>query len=371
MVFRPPDKQPDIENLEISLVNSKLQQKNPALFDTIRGLIQRVRQFQGLVVNDITSINESIAALTNVVNNINIAAVVTNPVAIMPVIEGMDGEEGFIIPGPRGRDGLDGKTIFFPNEYDEPIESAPLFPQPYSEQASEVTFTTTGNIDDLDFSNVQLIRFNNATDTTLRGLKAGKAGQIVIIISVGAGHVYLDNENAGSIAANRLTNSISSGPTPLAAGAGKCVYQYNGTGQRWKLVSHDQGQFIDIPHGSTTYDSDAGAFWTVDAADVTTQKILIVGRQALVICGYANTTTLLGVGSRLRADFSGFKTWTWQVTTRNWARVNQAGVSANGMVTCGGASSRIQFSPDVTDPAWGVGANNRGIDGATVLLGVT
>lgn len=88
---------------------------------------------------------------------------------------------------------------------------------------AEFTTTATGNVDDLDFSNADLIRFNNATDATLRGLKAGTAGQVVIVVSIGAGNVFLAHQNTNSAAANRLINFATAGTTPLAAGQGACV----------------------------------------------------------------------------------------------------------------------------------------------------
>lgn len=40
---------------------------------------------------------------------------------------------------------------------------------------TETTIATTGNIDDLSFSNANIIRMNNASDATIRGLAAGTA----------------------------------------------------------------------------------------------------------------------------------------------------------------------------------------------------
>src|ERR1035437_1222491 len=74
---------------------------------------------------------------------------------------------------------------------------------------SEFTVTTTGNIDDLDFSNANTIRMNNASLATIRGLKAGVAGQQVTIVSVGAGEVDLAHQNTGSLAVNRFQNKAT------------------------------------------------------------------------------------------------------------------------------------------------------------------
>lgn len=122
---------------------------------------------------------------------------------------------------------------------------------------AEVTTTSTGNIDDFAIGTapVTLLRMNNASDATLRGLAAGVGGQVVLVESVGAGNVYLAYENAGSVVANRLRNTVTTANTPLAAGKGKAVYVYDGSSNRWRLTSHVQGDYIAYTptwKGSTT-----------------------------------------------------------------------------------------------------------------------
>ena len=109
---------------------------------------------------------------------------------------------------------------------------------------TEFTVTTTGNIDDLDFSNAATIRMNNASLATIRGLKAGVAGQHVTIVSIGAGEVDFAHQNAGSAAANRLINTVTSGVTPLVPGVGTAIYEYDATTGQWRLVSHTQGGWL-------------------------------------------------------------------------------------------------------------------------------
>ncbi len=160
-----------------------------------------------------------------------------------PGADGADGEDG--LPGPPGRDA--------------------------SKTTSTFTITTTGNVDDLDFQNADVIRLNNATLTTLRGLKAGiYDGQQVTLVSIGAGQVNLSHQDTGSTAACRLINTVSSIKTPLAAGTGYATYAYDLTTARWRLVLHEQGAVIDIPYTSTDYTATGGMTWTVDAGDVTT-----------------------------------------------------------------------------------------------------
>lgn len=147
---------------------------------------------------------------------------------------------------------------------------------------SEVTKTTTGNIDDLDFSNAEVIRMNNATDSTIRGLVAGVAGQQVTIVSIGAGNVLLAHQNAGSTVGNRLINVATSANTPLAAGSGAATYEYDATTARWRLVAHTQGAWITAAFAAGNFTANAGT-WTVDAGDVITCSYYLTGKQLSVL----------------------------------------------------------------------------------------
>ncbi len=137
--------------------------------------------------------------------------------------------------GQQGAPGVDG--------FDYSSEEF-LFVPPNVAPSLEVSYTTTGNIDDLNFGNVNLIRMNNATSATIRGLAAGSPGQKVTIVSIGAGNVLFAHQNAGSVAGNRLINTVTSIDTPLLAGKGYATYEYDSTTARWRLVDHDQGGFV-------------------------------------------------------------------------------------------------------------------------------
>lgn len=111
----------------------------------------------------------------------------------------------------------------------------------------EKTFTSTGNVDDLDVGSAPsvLVRFNNASLTTLRGMIPGCVNQRVIIVSVGAGQVDLSHQDTNeSTAARRLINIATSGATSLAPGSGSAIYVYDETTDRWRLVQHEQGDSI-------------------------------------------------------------------------------------------------------------------------------
>jgi hypothetical protein len=155
---------------------------------------------------------------------------------------------------------------------------------------------TTGNIDDLDFQSCALIRMTNATLATIRGLKAGYPGQQVVIASIGAGQVNLSHQNAGSAAANRLLNFVTSGVAPLAAGKGVATYEYDETTARWRLVSHDQGALIDVAYDSANF-TNSGGTWTVDSGDQTTFAYYLDGNRLSLLLVLGSTSVVTGAGS--------------------------------------------------------------------------
>lgn len=157
---------------------------------------------------------------------------------------------------------------------------------------SSVTVTTTGNIDDLDFSNADLIRFNNASLATLRGLKAGVDGQRVTIVSIGAGQVDLAHQNTNSAAANRFINFATSASTSLAAGSGTATYQYDATTARWRLIAHDQGAWITPAYNAGDYTASGSMTWTVDSGDVFAFRYRLSGRMLTV--NFAILSTSVG-----------------------------------------------------------------------------
>jgi hypothetical protein len=98
------------------------------------------------------------------------------------------------------------------------------------------TTTLTGTQNDFALSaGAAQLRANNATLVTLTGLAAGSAGQRLVILSVGAGAVALNDQDAGSTAANRIITGTAA-PITLAAGTGWAVLSYDGTAARWKVT---------------------------------------------------------------------------------------------------------------------------------------
>lgn len=226
---------------------------------------------------------------------------------------------------------------------------------------TEVTFTTTGNIDNLDFSNADLIRMNNATLTTIRGLKAGYTGQEVTIVSVGAGQVDLAHQNAGSTEANRLINYATSANSSLAAGSGSGTYKYDGTTLRWRLVSHEQGAWITPAFVAGDYTAESAMTWTVAAEDIQYFKYRLSGRSLTL--GIAVITSTVG---------GTLATWLQRVIpggfTANGVRVSASiraqnnGVYSTGMLIVVGTELRFYRSVTALDN-WATSTNLSGVQG--------
>lgn len=218
----------------------------------------------------------------------------------------------------------------------------------YGGPKGEVSITTTGNIDDLDFTNNSTIRMNNATLATIRGLKAGKAGQKVTIISVGAGIVEFAHQNAGSVAANRLINFATSAPTRLAAGVGTATYQYDDVTDRWRLIEHNQGAFITQTYNAGNFTGGGGMAWGVDAGDQTTYAYYLIGRKLSVILWLITTSVTAPLGQNLIAAIPGGYVCT-QNTMGTSGDNTDAGVYSNPiLLTCAASGTVINiFKPSL------------------------
>lgn len=220
---------------------------------------------------------------------------------------GLDGEDGMDgVPGQQGPIGPTGATgpagsgsgggaanmpyfgDLLPEDDTEPFAVYPVATLPDNNYA--FTFTTTGNIDNLDFRNARYIRANNASLATIRGLVAGYDGQVVTIASIGAGQVDLAHQDTNSTAANRLLNMLTSGVTSLALGVGVASYQYDLTTARWRLIAHEQGAYIDIAYASGNFTAQAGT-WTVDSGDLITSAYYVRGLEVYYKLKILSSTT--------------------------------------------------------------------------------
>lgn len=156
--------------------------------------------------------------------------------------------------------------------------------------AGTIEITTTGNITALDPQGCGLVRMNNASLSTIQGIKAGFPGQRLTIRSVGAGQVDCAHQNGSAAAGTRLVNSATSAPTSLAAGSGSIVYQYDETQARWALINHNQGAWISVPFNAANFVTDGTGVWTVVLANQITFAYVLDGTTMTVSVSIINST---------------------------------------------------------------------------------
>lgn len=162
------------------------------------------------------------------------------------------------------------------------------------------TTTSTGTQNNFSqtVARAVLLRCNNASLLTITGFTAGNDGDVLDVVSVGAGQVDFAHQNGSSTAGNRLINCATSGTTSLAAGSGTARYIYDATTARWRLTRHEQGAWITPAYAAGTYTTGAGT-WTVDAGDVTSHKYRLSGR-TLIFSVRIDTSSVASSPSELR-----------------------------------------------------------------------
>lgn len=166
---------------------------------------------------------------------------------------------------------------------------------------TEQVVTATGTQHNLSITasslEADVLLCNNASDLTITGIAApaspSRPGKPLAIFSAGAGNVYLSHQHASSSAANRLVNHVTSGLTPLAAGAGVAILRYDATASRWRLVSHEQGAWITPTFAAGDFTANGSMTWTVASGDRVALRYYLKGRQ-LTVTFYLQTTTVGG-----------------------------------------------------------------------------
>ncbi len=153
------------------------------------------------------------------------------------------------------------------------------------------TTTATGGQDNFAVTAARrlLLRCNNASLLTFTGFAAGTAGDIIDVVSIGAGQVDLDHQ-VTSTDANKLINFATVGMTSLAAAVGTARYIYDGTTARWRLVEHEQGAWISPAFSAGDYTPNSGT-WTVESGDVKAYAFWLQGRTLTVAMSVSGSTT--------------------------------------------------------------------------------
>jgi hypothetical protein len=269
----------------------------------------------------------------------------TNGTSITPfsgIFPSDEGESGFGFPGLPGLPGRDGVGI--PGAAGDDGDVAFGVIGLPSVSGGEVTFTTTGNIDDLDFGNASIIRMNNASLATIRGLRSGAPGQRVLIINTNA-QVNLAHQNAGSVAQNRLINIATSASTPLSTG-GSAEFEYDVTSQRWRLVAHVQGAALTATFAAGDFTADSTTVWTVQAGDVINLSYTL--KENLLLVTFTLYTTSIATpaaGGLLRMSNNQYGGFVWNATviTLLGQLIDNGDVSAMGYAQAGATVSNLAF----------------------------
>lgn len=202
------------------------------------------------------------------------------------------------------------------------------------------TTTDTGTTNNFALSRgVNLLRSNNASLLTLTGLVAGYDGQVMDLVSIGAGQVDLANQNAGSTAVNRIITGPT-GTVSLAAGVGRARLRYDATTARWRVIEHEQGAWITPTFAAGNFTASTGD-WTVDSADVTTHAYYLRGR-TLTLSVVIQTTDVNATPADLQLVIPGGFTAAKQVLA--FVDLIDAGTRQYGLARATAASTTVAFS---------------------------
>jgi hypothetical protein len=238
--------------------------------------------------------------------------------------------------------------------------------QTWSTPWTVISPTTTGTVNDWAPATIvgnTEIRCNNASLLTVQGIAAGYDGQLLRIVSVGAGQVDLAPQNAGSSAANRLLNFATAGSTSLAAGSGYAEYQYDTTTARWRLLVHEQGAWITATFNGANFTGNNSMTWTVGSGDVTTLAYRLSGRTLFV--NYSlSATTVAGTPStslQIANGAYGGYTWTRQVLGAN-AYVDNGANNTPGVLQISASGTNIANFRAAT-AAWTASTDNTSVSG--------
>lgn len=82
------------------------------------------------------------------------------------------------------------------------------------------------------------VRIGGPTATWgISGIKGGEKGRLLVIWNISAYNMNIFNENANSDAENRIITTTAS--TMTTSGPGCVVLVYDGTSQRWRVISFE------------------------------------------------------------------------------------------------------------------------------------
>jgi len=168
---------------------------------------------------------------------------------------------------------------------------------------SEVSFTTTGTINNLDFSNADLIRMNNASAAIITGFKAGYAGQRFVLQNIGSSTVQVSHQGGTSDAANRNITVSTNGQ--IVGGGGSLLAVYDGTTLRWRISVVDPGDWIAIAFSAGNFTANGTMTWTVAEADQATFRFRQHGMLLTVLIFIVDSTVGGALNTTLKVAVPG------------------------------------------------------------------
>lgn len=93
-----------------------------------------------------------------------------------------------------------------------------------------------GNVNDYETLAADILRLSTDASRNITGLAGGYDGRRLDLVNVGAQNIVLQNQNAGSAAANRV---ITGSGADITVGADDYVQLfYDGTTARWRVKGH-------------------------------------------------------------------------------------------------------------------------------------
>jgi hypothetical protein len=89
------------------------------------------------------------------------------------------------------------------------------------------------------------LRCNNASLLTITGFASPSPvdGDQIDVVALNA-EVGFVHASTDSLVANRLSNRVTSCPTPITSGGGSAQFRYDATSQVWRMRDHEQGTWI-------------------------------------------------------------------------------------------------------------------------------
>lgn len=191
-----------------------------------------------------------------------------------------------------------------------------------------VSTTSTGAQNDFSPGLVRrtVLRCNNATLLTISGFSGGTDGDQLRIVSVGAGQVDLVHQ-ATSTAANQLLNTVTTGNTSLAPGTGSAEYVYDGTTTRWRLIGHEQGNWITRTFAAGNYTATSGT-WTV--ASATRDAFYVKGRTLYFAARVSGTTS--ATPAQVNITLPNSYSWVGGVLAAGVVENNGSGTQTGGLI---------------------------------------